>query len=138
MQIILNHSSMIPIYEQVVEQIRRDIINGTLRPHEPLPSVRGMAAQLRISALTVKKAYDRLEAEGYIVTVHGKGSYIAETDPQLAEEERRRDIAEEFAQVFNKAKLAGLSRRDTIGLLGLTREDIRQLIDTLPEEGKES
>ena len=72
MKIIINHSSMQPIYEQITDQIKAMIIDGTLKEEEMLPSVRTLAKELKISALTVKKAYDFLEEEGFVVTVHGK------------------------------------------------------------------
>ena len=71
MKIIINNSSMMPIYEQVVEQIKTMIVRGDLKKDEILPSVRTLARDLKISALTVKKAYDNLEQGGFIVTVHG-------------------------------------------------------------------
>ena len=74
MKIIINNSSMVPIYEQIMEQIKAQIISGELKENDILPSVRTMAKELKISALTVKKAYDNLEAEGMTVTVHGKGN----------------------------------------------------------------
>ena len=77
MKIIINNSSMVPIYEQIMEQIKAQIISGELKENDILPSVRTMAKELKISALTVKKAYDNLEAEGMTVTVHGKGTYVA-------------------------------------------------------------
>ena len=72
MKIIINNTSMVPIYEQIMEQIKAQIISGELKENDILPSVRTMAKELKISALTVKKAYDNLEAEGMTVTVHGK------------------------------------------------------------------
>ena len=74
MNLIINNSSQTPIYEQIVDQVKEQIIRGNLKEGNALPSVRAMAKELRISALTVKKAYDALEQEGYVVTVHGKGS----------------------------------------------------------------
>ena len=71
MHIILNHSSMVPIYEQLMEQIKTEIIESALVEGEALPSVRKLAGELRISALTVKKAYDKLEESGFVTTVHG-------------------------------------------------------------------
>ena len=71
MNIIISHTSMEPIYEQIVRQIRAKIIDGSLKEKEPLPSVRTLSRELKISALTVKKAYDFLDEEGMIVTVHG-------------------------------------------------------------------
>ena len=76
MRIILNHSSMVPIYEQLMEQIKSEIFENKLKENEALPSVRTLAGELRISALTVKKAYDALEDAGFVTTVHGKGTYV--------------------------------------------------------------
>ena len=71
MRIIINNSSMIPIYEQIMDQIKKMISHGDLKVNDPLPSVRALAKELKISALTVKKAYDNLEAEGFTTTIHG-------------------------------------------------------------------
>ena len=90
MHILLNNSSMIPIYEQIVDQVKHQIIMGQIKENDVLPSVRALSAELKISALTVKKAYDRLETEGFVVTVHGKGTFVAATDKELAVEARRR------------------------------------------------
>ena len=76
MRIIINHSSMIPIYEQIVDQIKKQINNHTLKENDALPSVRSLAKELQISALTVKNAYDFLENEGLTKTIHGKGTFI--------------------------------------------------------------
>lgn len=83
MKLIINHSSQQPIYEQIAEQIKASVLNGAVREGEMLPSVRSLSKDLKISALTVKKAYDALEHEGFVNTVHGKGSFIAGTSPQL-------------------------------------------------------
>ena len=74
MNIIINNSSFQPIYEQIVEQIKDSIVKGRLKENDMLPSVRSLSKEIRVSALTVKKAYDELEQEGFIITVHGKGS----------------------------------------------------------------
>lgn len=86
MHIILNHSSMVPIYEQLMEQIKSEIIQSNLVEGEGLPSVRKLAGELRISALTDKKAYDKLEEEGFVTTIHGKGTFVTASDKQLAVE----------------------------------------------------
>lgn len=98
MHIILNHSSMVPIYEQLMEQIKSEIIQSNLVEGEGLPSVRKLAGELRISALTVKKAYDKLEEEGFVTTIHGKGTFVTASDKQLAVEARKRAVEEEFEQ----------------------------------------
>ena len=123
MHIILNNSSMVPIYEQLMDQIKAAVISGEVRGGDALPSVRAFAAELRISALTVKKAYDKLEEEGFVVTVHGKGSYIAETDPALAAETRKMEAEKQLDEAISKALSSGMSR-----------EEVRQLFDILMED----
>lgn len=123
MHIILNNTSMIPIYEQLMEQIKNQIINGELQEQECLPSVRTLSAELKISALTVKKAYDRLEEEGFVVTVHGKGTFVAATDKQLAVEARRKMVEDDF--------LAAIDRARTVGM---TKEEIREIIEIMLED----
>lgn len=123
MQIILNNASMVPIYEQLVGQIKNQILSGELPENEPLPSVRALSATLKISALTVKKAYDKLEEDGFVVTVHGKGTYVAPTNRSLAVEARRRAVEEDFTQALDKARA-----------VGMTPDEIRQLLELLLEE----
>ena len=123
MHIILNNSSMIPIYEQLMDQVKNAIISGELKENEALPSVRALSGKLKISALTVKKAYDHLEEEGFVVTVHGKGTFVAATDRQLAVEARKKAVEDEFSQAIEKAKA-----------IGLTCEEIREMIEIILEE----
>ena len=105
MKIIINNTSMVPIYEQIMEQIKAQIISGQLKENDILPSVRTMAKELKISALTVKKAYDNLEAEGMTVTVHGKGTYVAASNIQLMEEERRKEVEADLEAAIQKGCL---------------------------------
>ena len=98
MRIIINHSSMTPIYEQIVEQVKTLIRNEKLKENDNLPSVRSLAKELKISALTVKKAYDNLESEGFTVTVHGKGTYVAATNPELLLEEQKKELEADLEQ----------------------------------------
>lgn len=112
MHIILNHSSMVPIYEQLMEQIKSDIIQSELKEGEALPSVRTLAGELRISALTVKKAYDKLEEEGYVTTVHGKGTYVSASDKQLALEARQKAIEDDFDKVIDRALSMGMKKEE--------------------------
>ena len=123
MHIILNNSSMIPIYEQLMDQVKNAIISGELKENEALPSVRALSGKLKISALTVKKAYDHLEEEGFVITVHGKGTFVAATDRQLAIEARKKAVEDEFSQAIEKAKA-----------IGLTCEEIREMIEIILEE----
>ena len=112
MHIILNHSSMVPIYEQLMEQIKSDIIQSELKEGEALPSVRTLAGELRISALTVKKAYDKLEEEGFVTTVHGKGTYVSASDKQLALEARQKAIEDDFDNVIDRALSMGMKKEE--------------------------
>ena len=112
MHIILNHSSMVPIYEQLMEQIKSDIIQSELKEGEALPSVRRLAGELRISALTVKKAYDKLEEEGFVTTVHGKGTYVSASDKQLALEARQKVIEDDFDKVIDRALSMGMKKEE--------------------------
>lgn len=123
MHIILNNSSMIPIYEQLMEQIKNEIISGGLKEGEVLPSVRTLSGELKISALTVKKAYDRLEEDGFVVTVHGKGTFVAATDKQLAIEARRRAVEDDFYAAVSKAKNVGMSKEEILELLTIILEE---------------
>ena len=123
MHIIIHNASMVPVYEQLMGQIKQEIISGELPEGSNLPSVRSFANELKISALTVKKAYDKLEEEGFVVTVHGKGTFVAATDRQLAVEARRKAVEEDFSSAIAKAKS-----------VGLTNEEIREILDLLLEE----
>lgn len=89
MKIIINNSSMIPIYKQLMDQIKKMILSEELKPDDNLPSVRTLAKELKISALTVKKAYDNLEQEGFTRTVHGKGTYVDTACSEVKQEEIR-------------------------------------------------
>ena len=119
MHIILNHSSMVPIYEQLMEQIKSDIIQSVLSEGEALPSVRTLAGELRISALTVKKAYDKSEEEGFVTTVHGKGTYVSASDKQLAAEARRRAVEEDFDKAIDRALSIGMEKDEITELVQL-------------------
>ena len=123
MHIILNHSSMVPIYEQLVEQIKTEILQSRLSEGEVLPSVRKLSAELRISSLTVKKAYDRLEEEEFATTVHGKGTFVTATDQQVAVEARRKAVEEEFEKAIDRAENIGMSKEEILEVVKLLLEE---------------
>ena len=123
MKIIINSSSMVPIYEQIMDQIKAQITAGDLRENDILPSVRTLAKDLKISALTVKKAYDDLELEGYTVTVHGKGTYVAAADAERMLEEQRREVESDLEKAVEKGRRCGLKD-----------EEIRELFDLIMED----
>ena len=109
MKIIINTSLMVPIYEQIVDQIKMLIRNGELKENDNLPSVRTLSKELKISALTVKKAYDNLESEGFTVTVHGKGTYVAATNTELLLEEQKKELEADLEQAIQKGRRCGIS-----------------------------
>ena len=123
MRIIINNRSMEPIYEQLISQIKSGIISGEIADGEVLPSVRTMSADLRISALTVKKAYDRLEDEGFVTTVHGKGTFVNTADRQMAAEARRKAVEDDFAAAVQRAKAAGLDDDEIRAALEIILEE---------------
>ncbi|MBE6014940.1 MAG: GntR family transcriptional regulator [Lachnospiraceae bacterium] len=123
MHIIINNSSMVPIYEQLMNQVKNKIISGELGENEALPSVRALSGELRISSLTVKKAYDKLEEEGFVITVHGKGTYVAETDKEMAMEARRKLVEDDLSLAISKAKSVGLSKDDISQMVEIILED---------------
>ncbi|MDD3338591.1 MAG: GntR family transcriptional regulator [Lachnospiraceae bacterium] len=124
MQIIINNSSMQPIYEQIVGQIKGLILNGTLQADTALPSVRQLGKDLRISTLTVKKAYDALEQEGFVITVHGKGSYIASTNAELMLEERRKKVESKLEEAVREGRSCGMTDGEITEMLSLIMEDL--------------
>lgn len=122
MKIIINTSSMVPIYEQIVDQIKKLIRNGDLKENDNLPSVRTLSKELRISALTAKKAYDALENEGFVVTVHGKGTYVAATNTELLLEEQKKELEADLEQAIQKGRRCGISDEDIRSLFELILE----------------
>lgn len=122
MKNIINTSSMVPIYEQIVDQIKTLIRNKELKENDILPSVRSLAKELKISALTVKKAYDNLESEGFTITVHGKGTYVAATNTELLLEEQKKELEADLEQAIQKGRRCGI--RD---------EEIKELFELILE-----
>lgn len=122
MKIIINTSLMVPIYELIVDQIKMLIRNGELKENDNLPSVRTLSKELKISALTVKKAYDNLESEGFTVTVHGKGTYVAATNTELLLEEQKKELEADLEQAIQKGRRCGISDEDIKSLFELILE----------------
>ena len=122
MKIIINSSSMVPIYEQIVDQIKSLIRRGELKENDILPSVRSLSRELKISALTVKKAYDSLEGQGFTVTVHGKGTYVAAANRELLLEEQRKELEADLEQAIQKGRRYGISDEEIRSLFELILE----------------
>ena len=123
MHIIINSSLMVPIYEQIMEQIKTQIRDGSLRENDSLPSVRSLSKELKFSALTVKKAYDHLVSEGFTVTVHGKGTYVAAANPELLLEEQKKEVEADLELAIQKGRRYGLSTEEIRSLFELILED---------------
>ncbi len=104
MQLIISNSSPIPIYEQIKSSLITQIIEGTLKENEALPSIRTLAKDIRVSVLTVKKAYDELERDGYIVSIQGKGTFVAPKNSSLVREQAQKDIESHLELAVELAK----------------------------------
>lgn len=123
MKLIINNSSMQPIYEQITSQIKSKIMRGELKEEEMLPSVRTLAKELKVSALTVKKAYDALEEEGFVITVHGKGSFVTMANQQMMLEEKKKEVEADLEMAIRKGRSCGMSDQEILELFHIVLED---------------
>lgn len=112
MNIIISNNSSIPIYEQIKIAIKQAIFSNELKEEDMLPSVRNMANDLKISFLTVKRAYDELEQEGYIKTVQGKGSFVAPKNLELIKEEKLKEIQDYIEKIYDISKVSNISEEE--------------------------
>lgn len=123
MNITIQTKSGVPIYEQIGKAIKTDILEGRLKKDEPLPSIRSLAADLRISVITTKRAYEDLEKEGMIYSVPGKGFFVDNPDREYLAEKRNLTVEEDLAGVIDAAKRAGLSKDELINMLEIIWEE---------------
>ena len=123
MNILIDNKSGVPIYDQIYSQIKSQIINGSLNEDDMLPSIRGLAKDLRISFITTKRAYEELEKEGLIRSVAGKGFYVCEYNTDYLREKQLMMIEERFGEIIDDCKKAGL-----------TVEDVVEMVETLYKE----
>ena len=123
MNIIISNNSSIPIYEQIENAIKQAIFSNELKEEDMLPSVRSLANDLKISFLTVKRAYDNLEQAGFIKTVQGKGSFVAPKNLELIKEEKLKEIQDYIEKIYNISKIANISE-----------EEIKELFKMIFEE----
>jgi GntR family transcriptional regulator len=119
MNIRIHSKSGTPIYEQIGQQIKGEILAGGLKAGEPLPSIRSLASDLRISVITTKRAYEELEKEGMVYSVPGKGFYVDNPDFQLLEEKRIHGVEEELTEVLVKCQNAGISKEEVKEMVGI-------------------
>ncbi len=120
MNIILNNSSEEPIYQQIISQVKTQIMNGTLAAGDALPSMRVLAAQLKISVITTKRAYEELERDGYTYSVPGKGCFVKDQNTDFLREENIRQTEDLLRKACERAKLCNL-----------TAEELKEIIDML-------
>lgn len=119
MHIFIDNKSGIPIYEQIYNQIKAQIINSTLCEDEPLPSIRNLAKDLRISVITTKRAYDELEHDGFIYTVAGKGCFVAQKNTELLREENFKKIEDYIDKIIQLSASCNLSKQDIIDMIDI-------------------
>jgi len=120
--IVISNSSDEPIYQQIINQIKEQILKGELTESEPLPSIRKLAKELNISVITTKRAYDELEREGFIVTVAGKGSFVATINKEIFRETKLKFVEDKMTEAIETAKA-----------VGLTLEELQEMVKLLYE-----
>ncbi len=123
MNILIDNRSGVPIYTQIREQVREQIMNGTLKPDDPLPSIRSLARDLRISVITTKRAYEELEKEGLVYIVAGKGCYVCEKNMELVREENLRRIEQYMEEISRLADASALAEEEILEMWKTIREE---------------
>ena len=123
MNILIDNKSGAPIYDQIYSQIKGQIISGSLKEDEMLPSIRALAKDLKISVITTKRAYDELEAAGFLYTVAGKGCFVAEKDLALIREQRLRELEDHLNAARDLAAGCGVSREELMTMLSILLEE---------------
>ena len=119
MDIIISNSSDKPIYEQITTQMKNLIMSGQLKEGMPLPSMRTLAKELRISVITTKRAYEDLERDGFISSVVGKGSFVKAADVRLVREEKLKEIEELLSKAVDLASQSGISQEEVLEILNI-------------------
>ena len=123
MNVLIDNKSCLPIYDQIYSQIKAQILSGELSEDEQLPSIRGLAKDLRISFITTKRAYDELEKDGFIYTVQSKGCYVAPKNLELLREDNLKKIERHIDEIARLAAACNLSREDIHSMLEFGMED---------------
>ena len=119
MKMIISNSSSVPIYQQIKNCIIEQIMNGDLSEDDPIPSIRSLAQEIRISVMTIKKAYDELEQEGYIISRQGKGSYVAPKNTGLAKEKAQKDIEAYLSKILQIAESFDIDKKEILDVFEL-------------------
>ena len=125
MRILISNSSPEPIYEQIARQIKAEVIAGRLEEGAPLPSIRALAHDLQVSVITTKRAYDELEAEGFLDSVGGKGTFVAAQNPAFLREKRMKVVEEKLVSALDEARLLGVGLDELTEMLRLLYQEER-------------
>jgi len=124
MKMIISTSNPLPIYEQIMQQVKRQIMSGDLAEGDPLPSIRKLAQELQISVITTKRAYEELEREGFIDSVGGKGTFVAAQNKELMREKKMKVVEDKLAEAVAQARMLGVPAADLREMLAiLFKED---------------
>lgn len=123
MEIVVSNRASRPLYEQIASQIKAAIIRGELSAGEPIPSMRSLAKSLQISVLTVQKAYETLQSEGFIETTAGKGCYVSAQNQDFYMEEQQKRIEEKFTEAIEIARSSGINLEKLVGLLSILYQE---------------
>ena len=126
MELIIRNTTGQPIYDQISSQIKAQIIAGKLQPGDALPSIRGLAKDLKISVITTKRAYDELEADGFVTTVAGKGCFVAEKNLDLVREHQLKELEDHLSAAVELSKSCGVSREELHDMLRILLEEESQ------------
>ena len=122
MHLVISNSSSVPIYEQIKEQIIEQIMNDELKEDEMLPSIRSLSKDIKISLMTIKKAYDQLESDGYIVSIAGKGTFVAPRNSNLVKEHAQKEIEDNIQKAIDLAVRYDISKDEIIDLVNMLYE----------------
>ena len=123
MELIIRNTAGQPIYDQISSQLKAQIIAGTLQPGEALPSIRALAKDLKISVITTKRAYDELEAQGFITTVAGKGCFVAEKNLDLVREQQLKNLEDHLSAAVELSKSCGVGPEELHDMLRILLEE---------------
>ncbi|MCI9121090.1 MAG: GntR family transcriptional regulator [Oscillibacter sp.] len=126
MELIIRNTTNQPIYEQIYSQLKAQIIAGSLSPGEALPSIRALAKDLKISVITTKRAYDELEAEGFLYTIAGKGCFVAEKNLNLIREQQLKELEDHLSAAVELSKSCGVSGSELQKMLHILLEEESQ------------
>ena len=119
MKMIISNSSSVPIYEQIKKNIINQIMNDELKEDDAIPSIRNLAQDIKISVMTIKKAYDELEQEGYIISKQGKGTFVAPKNTELAKDKAQKDIEEHISKIVDISKKFDIQKNQVIDIFNL-------------------